>query len=87
MEGPPPASPGGEHLVGIVSVGDLAVRADPHFAGSVMEETGPDGQPKWPGTELIRNSLSNEASIAESEVPDDILRDISQSGTGPAPKS
>lgn len=29
-------------LVGIVSVGDLATRQDPQFAGRVMEQTGPD---------------------------------------------
>lgn len=29
-------------LVGIVSVGDLATRQDPQYAGHVMEQTGPD---------------------------------------------
>ena len=32
-------------VVGMVSVGDLAVRADPRLAGSVMEKTGPDAHP------------------------------------------
>ena len=31
----------GERLVGVVSVGDLAVKAEPALAGAVMESTGP----------------------------------------------
>jgi len=31
----------GQRLVGMLSVGDLAVRADERLAGQVMEETGP----------------------------------------------
>lgn len=32
----------GDRLVGIISVGDLATRQDPAYAGTVMEQTGPE---------------------------------------------
>jgi CBS domain-containing protein len=36
----------GDRLVGMVSVGDLAVRANAKLAGDVMEKTGPEEQPR-----------------------------------------
>jgi CBS domain-containing protein len=85
-----PVQEGGK-LVGVVSVGDLAVRAGPHVAGRVMEETGPEPEQRprsgqyWPGAELTRNRLSNESELADPDLADDIQRDISQSGTTLAP--
>jgi len=76
-------------LVGIVSVGDLAVRADPGLAGKVMQQTGPDRKPTerhWPGAELTRNSLSNEDAVAGERLADDVQRDISQEGTAATPE-
>ncbi len=76
-------------LVGIVSIGDLAVRADSRRAGEVLEFTGPSpdqmsrGGVHWPGEELTRNTLSNADSMAEVNVPNDIQRDITQAGTHP----
>ena len=78
-------------LVGVVSVGDLAVRAGPQVAGRVMEETGPEPEQHsrsgqyWPGAELTKNRLSNESELADPDLADDIQRDISQSGTTLAP--
>lgn len=78
-------------LVGVVSVGDLAVRAGPQVAGRVMEETGPEPEQHgrtgqlWPGAELTRNRLSNESELADPDLSEDVQRDISQSGTTLAP--
>jgi predicted transcriptional regulator len=76
-------------LVGIVSVGDLAVRADPALAGKVMQQTGPDRKPTerhWPGAGLTRNSLSNGDTVVREGLGSDVQRDISQQGTAPTPE-
>jgi CBS domain-containing protein len=77
-------------VIGVVSVGDLAVRVNPQSAGQVMEGTGPDAdgesEPRhWPGAELTRNRLSNESGLADKAIPGDVARDISQEGIHPAP--
>jgi len=80
----------GGKLVGMVSVGDLAVRSGPELAGEVMEETGPEmesnhggGGRHWPGAELTRNTVSNQDQVADARLNDDVQRDISQSGVTP----
>ena len=90
-----PVTEGGR-LVGIVSVGDLAVRADAQLAGEVIEGTGPgrnDGahggehEPRvWPGKEMTANTVSNADAIgADSRLSADTLRDISNEGVVPTP--
>jgi len=77
-------------LVGVVSVGDLAVRSGPAIAGEVMEDTGPEmqsthggGGRHWPGAELTRNTVSNQDEVSDERLNDDVQRDISQSGVTP----
>lgn len=89
----------GGRLVGIVSVGDLAVRANAQLAGEVIEGTGPkhdagapgaqgdEHEPRvWPGKEMTANTVSNADAIgADSRLSADTLRDISNEGVVPTP--
>ena len=77
----------GGSLVGIVSVGDLAVRGDADLAGSVMKNTGP-GSDRAADRASARTEagLTNSAPIAEDyRLQDDTVRDISNAGVQLSP--